>query len=115
MRRAIPFIGVLLAVILIGTHASAKLVRPAKKYGTTVSGHITVEQIDGKRIYYLLDEKNNWVYTLGNRNGELQEEFVDLLEEAFEKNIPVKIEGELSVWKDRVLSLEIKEVQYVAE
>lgn len=115
MRKASPFIGAILALILIGSHASARLMRPAKKYDTTVSGNITVEQVDGKRIYYLIDKENNWVYTLGNRNGELKEEFIDILEKAFEKNVPVRIKGELSIWKDRVLSLEIKGVQYVAE
>lgn len=115
MRKATSFIGVLIIFILIGGHASAKLMRPVKRYDTTVSGIITVGQVDGKSIYYLTDKENNRVYTLGNRNGELKEEFIDILREAFEKDMPVRITGELSVWKDRVLSLEIKEVRYVAE
>jgi hypothetical protein len=113
MRNVTTFIGVLLGLVLITSHASAKLVRPIKQYDTSVSGSISVEQVDGKRIYYLKDRTNNWTYTLGSRNGELNEEFVRILESAFERNMPVTIKGELSIWKDRVLSLDIREVEYL--
>lgn len=115
MRKAIFFFAALFAFVLIGDIASAKLMRPAKVYDTTVSGTITTERMEGKRIYYLTDAANAWVYTLGNRDGEVKEEFVDILQEAAENDLPVRIQGELSIWKDRVLSLEIEEIRYVEE
>ena len=112
MRKTIVFASVLLLLMFIGSHVSARMMRPAKKFETSVAGNITVEQVDGKTVYYLVDGENNRIYTLGDRAGNIDQEFVDVLETASEQGVPLRIRGELSIWKDRVLSLKIIEVRY---